>query len=133
MKNINWNNATPEQKVLWDEVSALIAFNTITPINFMGLIAGSEFIVYAATKLYIGLQIITNGTIPSTVYPSLTLYNELDQARMVLQNNCTYWNASTAAVNYSANSCVTNNVWFSRIVNTNILQFAFIGYRIEIV
>jgi len=117
MLNVNWRNATPAQLNVWNYVSNLIAWNTLTPIVFTGPIAGSEFLNYLATKLYICLEYKTNmtalGAAPAGI---ISLYNEADVLMMT-----SYW------FGYQ------QPTWFSRVTFTAVVftHFYFNGYRLE--
>ena len=58
-----------------------VAHNTILnmePLIYIGAVAGTELLTYAATKLYLAFELCVNGSIlqAAGVLPEFTLYNE---------------------------------------------------------
>jgi len=129
MNTLNWKNATPEQKNLWDNTRGLIAWNTITPMFYQGAIAGSEFLVYNAAKLYIALELeviyhiaLVGGA------GTLFLYDIANVVNYAARNSCGFWIG--AAENDIDNSVLLKNLFFSRITTVNYSYMKFNGYRL---
>lgn len=109
-----------------------ITFNptAIVPLFYEGAIAGSEFLTYAATKLYMCVHLAVNVTAPNVViYPSITFYNEANAIFSGLINAAIMYNAGTAVINYIPNSANKENFYFSRLTAANYSQLTFNGYR----
>ena len=114
MQTISWKNESPERKILWDYASALIAYSTITPLYFQGLIAGSEFLTYNAGKLYIALQLnVGFGGIPNATIFYFRRYNMADVSMSDITNSCTYWDTTAAAPKHVGNLIQLTNTWFN--------------------
>lgn len=126
--------ATSEQRLLWNYV--FLRWGERVPIAqlfFQGALAGSEFSVYSANKIYVAYQLgIRGGTAGGVQSAIALLYNELNVQFYVLADNTVYWDATAAAVRYMSNNTQNNNLWFSRIVLQNVSDISFIGYRLTI-
>jgi len=134
MNNINWKNASPEQKNFWDRNKGKIAWNTLTPFYFHGAIAASEFLVYAAAKYYIALEFSVFYLNASNVaLQNLTLYDEANAVQVLYTKNSIYWDATAAGAKYLNNPIFLKNVSFSRIATNLLLYMRFNGYRLTIV
>lgn len=136
-------NCTPEFKLLINWFYATfdnhsVANRTITnvePFYYQGVTGGSEFVTYAATKLYIVHNVIfstTAANIPNTTPNSITLYDAGNAINSLLHNYASYWNGTTNAVNYSHNNVVCNDIYFSRVTTGQYSYMIFNGYRITL-
>ena len=133
---------TPEQELLlehfynqFDNSSAAnkIIVN-VEPLFYNGLIAGTEFLVYAATKLYICYSCdLTNGSGAVAGVGSGVFYDELNNAYMYANHAIPVWNTTTAALNYKWILFNIKNIYFSRIAIGLIETINFIGYRITLI
>lgn len=135
MNSSDWKNATVEQKILWNHAKTKIAYTTITPIFYQGGVAGSEFVNFFASKLYIALEVVlSNDTavgagVPCGVY----LYNELDALASYNFNLSTYWDPTVTAVQKNvSNQLEIKNTYFSRLFVNNYAYIKFIGYRLNV-
>lgn len=108
----------------------------VEPLVFQNAIAGSEFLTYDATKLYIGLEfsLSESGGAVHTATPNIVLYNETNAAFYYYYDIIgAYWNGATAAVNYVRTNTLTHkNKYFSRMVVTYHTQLYFNGFRITL-
>ena len=119
MLNVNWRNASVAQLKVWDYVSNLIVWNTLTPIVYTGPIAGCEFLNYSATKLYLGLEYKTNMTATGTAPAGIvSFYNEANVLMLT---------------SYFSSVISSSAFWFSRVTFTAVVytHFFFNGYRLE--
>lgn len=134
-------NMTPEQKIFCSHFYA--TFNNrsaanrriinVEPIHYEGAIAGSEFLTYAATKLYLILQIdFDGGTGASVNVGRVQYYNAADAVFLQDGANVVAWNATTAAMNYIFQSVYRKNIWFSRFAVLTYGYTTIIGYRITL-
>jgi len=135
MRTSDWLNATPEQKNLWRIASALIAWNTITPIYYEGAVAGSEFVTYAATKLYICLDLVLNVNFSGATVnaASLATYDIANAQKSSSYLNFPVWDTTAAALKYNAPELLCQNIWFSRITVVTYIFMKFNGYRLTII
>jgi hypothetical protein len=135
MENIEWTNSTPEQRNFWNLCNGLIAWNQITPLYYDGLLAGSEFGIYIATKLYMAFELnLQFNSMPANATPGgVNLMNLVNVSKAILTNNHPVWNTTTAAVYYCNGEVSAVNVWFSRLTATNYQRLKFNGYRLDII
>jgi len=126
-------SATPVEKLLWQQARLLTGENAaIRQLYYEGTIVGSEFLTYSANKLYIcqELEASTNFVAATVNSGSITVYDPVNNACMMLQANYPVWNTTAAALYYNVNSLVANNFIFSRLVQLTYLFIKFIGYRL---
>lgn len=134
MNTRDWKNATPEQLNFWNLCNTKIAWNTITPLNYVGVVAASEFTVYDAAKLYLALILSCGhtGSADASTF-SINLYNEANAVHNYLINQVLSWDVTAAAFKFSGNSYEYHNIWFSRIVVSKYTWMRFNGYKLTIV
>lgn len=100
----------------------------VEPLYYQGVIAGTEFLTYAATKLYLCLFLFSSPSNGGAVQTAL--YNEANAVSSTTSDIIAYWNGA-AAVYYSNTSFLYNN-YFSRIVS-GYTYILFNGFRITLV
>ena len=106
----------------------------VEPLYFQGASAGTEFLTYAATKLYIALLIEANGqALGSIAGSSFSLYNEANAINSIYSNINAYWNGTTNAVNYNHQFVTVKNSYFSRVALITLNYIKFNGFRITLV
>ena len=118
MQSKLWRNATPEQHNLWRQASALIAWNTITPIFYQGTTFGTEFLVYDAAKLYIALEFMP---MYNAAIVSIDLYNIA---------NAVFSQILSGAIGTGLQEYNVKNCYFSRILPSAACYIKFNGYRL---
>ncbi len=123
-----------KESLLWFQVlPLLVGVQTVTPVFFQGVIAGSEFLTYSAKKLYICLSLLigTDFTLRATG-AAIRLYNEANAVSMALSNQS--WSYTGAAAQVMHNHFSVENVYFSRIDQsaTYYPYLTFIGYKVTI-
>lgn len=135
MKTLDWKNATPEQINFWKLASARLAFNTITPMYYQGAIGGSEFLTYAATKLYIALEVEFSSTHipPTSSTPLITLRDEGDAIDFYVASSDFEFKPTDSTLAYYLKAFQLKNVYFSRIETTLFTVMRFNGYKLTIV
>lgn len=127
MKTIDWKNATPEQINFWKRCEGLIAWTTITPLYYEGLVAGSEFLTYNAGKLYIALEMkAANRTVAASY---MWLFNMANVEVFTLVD-LKMTDTAGPVVQYATVSVCC--VYFSRIVVQTLDQIIFNGYRLNV-
>lgn len=127
-----FRGASPEFLNLWRHASALLAgVQTITPVFFMGAIAGTEYLTYDAKKLYIAFYVVASYN-SSTSFGIVNSYNEANAISAQATNNSAYWNATTAAVNSSSNKLELHNLYFSRLLFSGYTYLLFNGFKITV-
>lgn len=106
----------------------------VEPLFYQNAYAGSEFLSYAATKLYLCFHFHTNssGAGAGTTSQYTQLYDEANTARTSLSNSIAFYNTSTPAVNYFNNNVELKNFYFSRITSIGVSAIIFNGYRITL-
>lgn len=130
----NLKYASPETLLLWNYLRSTFAITAITPLYFQGAIAGSEFLTYAADKLYFCVNGKFNGSTagPVGAGATITLYNETNAISMYLQNTSMSWNTSTTAQQFTVNLLDVNSVYFSRLTNSQYTYMIFNGYSLTL-
>lgn len=105
----------------------------IEPLSYQGTIAGSEFLTYAITKLYLCLELqFTTETIGLSDL-TLTLYNENNVIFSILSNQFASRRlGGSPQTRMCGRYLYTKNFYFSRFVQANILYINFQGYRITL-
>jgi hypothetical protein len=105
----------------------------VEPLYFSGVIAGTEFLVYAATKLYICLNMLACYPGVPLVNPAYIItYDAVNATMLYLRENVTYWDTTAANVKYAPNDLVRKNLYFSRITAQSYERIIFNGYRITL-
>jgi hypothetical protein len=134
-------NMTPEQKILVQQFYAKFDIGggvanrkilNVEPLFYDGLIAGSEFLSYAATKMYLCFQMkfsVLQANILGGVIGSIVMYDETDSIDFTLSNASGFFNATERIF---INPICTINDDFSRIVSSNYTYMKFIGYRVTL-
>jgi hypothetical protein len=136
MNTQDWINATPEQINFWKQAQARLAgWNTITSLHYQGLIAGSNFLLYAATKLYIALELEFSIAPPATVLdiPSANLYDETNTVCYYIQSSGIVYDGGAPGLAWSNVNREYHNLFFSRIVVARYTYIRFNGYVLTVV
>jgi hypothetical protein len=131
MNSIDWKNATPEQINLWKKVtSLLVGVQTITPLYYQGVSAGSEFLTYDVKKLYLALDVSSHQYTLNIATNILVLYNEANAISLQGTNLTPVWDTTAALMKSGNNDVLERNVYFSRLTCATYLRFN--GYKITI-
>jgi hypothetical protein len=131
MNTISWKNQTAEAINLYNYITTLLAGPlTIVPLYFQGPIAGSEFLTYAANKLYLALEFEAGLGVIAAALQNILLYDNTNTANHTLCNSSIAWDSTAANMKYQGNSFAFRNYYFSRIVATSYSSLKFNGYRI---
>jgi len=127
-------NASAEQRISWNYIFLRFGAKIgISQFYFHEGIAGSEFLIYSANKLYLALDLTFYGSSGmNAVVGYVTLYNEANAIRSISQNSMLSWDATAAAFKYISNNVYDKNLCFSRIVATVYGGIKFCGYRLSI-
>jgi hypothetical protein len=103
-------------------------------LHYTGIIAGSEFLTYAATKLYICYNCqIFNSTPHGEVEGLVTFYNQANAVFLNTKNQQGYWEVVGAKDEFMINPLQINHFYFSRLAATIYDSFIFNGYRVTLV
>lgn len=133
MNTRDWEHATPEQRNLWSWIIANFPPASITPLYYIGAIAGSEFVTYNINKLYVATDLSFDGlTTVAFGGAYATLFDKTNNISFVCCNSAIVWNVTGAAINYLPNVIILRNVYFSRVTNSVALDIAFNGYRLQV-
>ena len=136
-------NMTPEQRILVSQfytkfdIGSGVAHKKILnvePLLYMGVIAGSEFLTYALTKMYLCLSLCFSHPEPETTDdPTVNLYDETNTLFFVLEHNSI---AYTGAVlvdhgqTFEFTNCYFSYLTVSATVPYKAMKF--IGYSITL-
>jgi len=117
----------------YDSPGANLHIANYEQLFYQGIIAGSEFLTYAATKLYLCFDFeVSYSTVASANHSVIYFYDEANVLSLYGQNNSICYEAVAAAIWYGKNNVNIKNFYFSRL---NVAQFnymKFIGYRITL-
>ena len=139
LNNLLRPTTTPERELLIENfytrfdngAAAHQRIINVEPIFYQGIIAGSEFLTYAATKLYLCYDVCFDGVAaPIAGYIYVNIYDEANAQNFNSIMQQVIWTG--AATNQSSNNMRLQNLYFSRIVISNIIDIKFIGYRITL-
>lgn len=132
---------TPEQKILAQQFYANFDNGTavnrrivnVVPLMYIGAQAGSEFLTYAATKLYLCLflEMAYNGAVANDPLIT-TLADQANNTSFSLTDQIGYYDAGAPSRRFYGNNINIKNIYFSRINATNYTYVSFIGYRITL-
>lgn len=102
----------------------------VEPLYYQGTIAATEFLVYAATKLYLCLEAgFGYASNPSIGSMGVNFYNPADIFTFSISNCAMAYNAGNDF--YNANTVIYKNFYFSRFVT--LYEFmTFNGFRITL-
>ena len=120
-----------ELRLLFAYLNATYTITAIENKVFQGAMAASEFLTYAATKLYLCKSIICgyNSSSLAVAGGYVSFNDAADAASLYLANISPVWNAGgTPAMNYAFNYIQAENFFFSRLVNSGYTNIRFIGY-----
>jgi len=105
----------------------------VEPLSFIGVIAGTEFLTYAANKLYLGFNLCVRYSGGASVNQALMyLYDETNSISQFLGSNSIVWDATAANVKFVGNPDPINNLYFSRVALVGYVVMTFNGYRITL-
>ena len=138
----NYSQLTAEQIILFNDFYSRFDnlpagggnrhIANVEPFSYVGVAAGSEFLNYAVTKMYLCLRICGNecdGDHATT--PQILTYNE-GNVQSGRHGSMSYVHAPAAADEWTPNNIEVNNLYFSRI-DVNIYTYIiFIGFRITL-
>lgn len=105
----------------------------IARLYYQGNIAGSEFLTYNATKLYLAVGLSHGIAVSGSGNPGFTIYNELNAIVYYSGIASVYYDPSIPGLRSSA---LSNShdvpLYFSRFVQVGIATMKFNGYRLTI-
>ena len=105
----------------------------VEPLFYQGVIAGTEFLTYAATKLYIPLSLKFNGGVQfSDTACFANLYNESNAISFIISNQNNWWQTNLNVNRYNCNDAKEENLYFSRFDVSVLTYVIFDGYRITL-
>lgn len=123
----------PEQITLMEYIETTFSPSAMVPLVFAGNIAGSEFLTYAATKLYLCFKITLFkpvGVVPVANLPVVSFHDETNTSVSNFQNNQVFHNVTAGADYGWTPHTEIKNLYFSRFLYTVYTQMFFIGYRL---
>lgn len=105
----------------------------VIPMYSQRTVVGSEFLTYAATKLYICLSLSAYYYFDATTTTHMQYYNENNVQMGILSKYTGYWrNLAVTAHRYIENNYTWKNFYFSRLLPNNATFIRFIGYKINL-
>lgn len=142
LQNLLRPNTTPEQELLLEHFysrfdngsAANKRIVNVEPLFYQGAIAGTEFLVYAATKMYIcyNIALSTSAGITITIDYG-EFYNESNIISLYLRNDHVFWDVAVNDVRYARQTLELSNFIFSRFVPSVINYISFVGYRVTLI
>lgn len=132
-RNLQVITVSPEQDNLWSRVCTFANILDIVPLYYTDAIAGSEFLTYAANKLYVALNLEVSYSLSSAVTnPALlTIYDQANAVCFYGVNTKPVWDTLVPEVKYCENNYLKTDFYFSRIAVTIFNYIHFNGYRID--
>lgn len=125
--------ACPATRNLCEWLDTQFNITAIDRLYYQGNIAGSEFLTYAATKLYLALGLSHSIGTSGVGNPGFTIYNELNVIVYYSGIASVYYDTSIPGVRSSTLSAPHDvPLYFSRVVAVGIAQMKFNGYRLTI-
>jgi hypothetical protein len=102
------------------------------PLFFQGLIAGSEFLTYAATKLYLCFSCVLgyNGAVSNDPLSNI-FNNEANAAFTQVIDQAAWYDTAGPSRRFYGNTIEATNYYFGCVV-TNYTYIKFIGYRVTL-
>ena len=130
----DWKNATPEKVNAWKKFIALLpGVQTITPIYYVGAIAGTEFLTYSTKKLYFAMDLEITQGLAALVDPGYSrFYDETNTISFYGSEVISVWNATAAAFYYITNPYKSKDIYFSRFFYSLYSTIKFNGYRLTV-
>lgn len=104
----------------------------VEPLFYQGAVAGSEFLTYAATKLYLCLSITAGSDGITAFEPQLYFYDFANALTSRFRNTSTVFDAVAAINEFQGNVFTLKNIYFSRLTAVSYITFSLIGYRITL-
>jgi len=126
-------NATPEQKILWQQIRMITGENaSIRQYYYFGGIAGHEVLTYSANRLFLAFELqFAGGSINNSITNiSVDLFNEANVLSFSTAETSGLWDATAAMRTQIAQNLFIPNCYFSRIINHNIGYMKLNGFKI---
>lgn len=127
-------SSPPEIRIAWDRMLLICGERiSISQIYFHGPVAGTEFLTYAAGKLYFIFDMTYASSLGavSVSVPVVTVYNEANVIVNYLVSGNAVWDATAAAMRFHAQTGRENNFYFSRIAVTIYTHIRIVGFKIS--
>ncbi len=125
-------SASPEQKIMWNNLFLRYGERlSLSPLYYIGIHAGSEFITYKVGTMYVAYSLVPSGTGAAGVTPTLvTLYDESNNVSNYINGQNALFDQTANVNEYAARYTNAENIVFSRAVVQNYTAIKFIGYRL---
>ena len=107
----------------------------VEPFWYMGTNVGSEFLTYAATKMYLCLEFVVAQTAaaPQANIPYVSFYDAANAAVFVIGKPGIYYDTVAGAPRYQPDPDYLYNFYFSRIAIAQYVYVLFNGFRITLI
>ena len=132
---------TPAQEILLNHFytffdngsAAKKRITNVQPLYYAGAIAGTEFLTYADTKMYICYNFFcSNITNHGEVEGNVSFYNEANTLSVGIKNQNAYWEADGRKDEFCMNPIELKDFYFSRFTVSIYTYMVFNGYRITL-
>lgn len=101
-------------------------------IFFQGAYAASEFLTYDVKKIYVVKSVVFGKPTQGTTIQQLSFYNEANAILGGFGDVKPVWNTTAAALNYINGLSEIKDLYFSRILATQIDYIKIIGYKLTL-
>ena len=125
-------NASPEQKILWQQVRLISGENAaVQQFYFEGTNLNAPFNTYVAGQIWLALKVeYSYNTFSSGIF-NVVFFDQDNVQTFAATNNSMAWNTTAAAFNFFANTIKRKNVFFGRAAaSLSPCYTSFIGYKI---
>lgn len=124
------NTSGTVEDMVWLYLQSILNIQVIEPLCYQGVCLASEFLTYAATKMYLAFDIdFSTNTGATGVNSAVAFYNYLNALEFYfITNNPTF----QAALAYNSPNANYKFLTFSRMGNATFLNMKFNGYRLTV-
>lgn len=127
-------SATPETKLLWQQIRLLTGENSaVQQYHYIGAIIGSEFMTYDANRFYLALNLkftYSRADSAITLGGNIQLHDQNNALSFSCSNNSSLWDTTAAQIKYVPITSALNNIPFSCIgARYGYDEMQFIGFK----
>lgn len=121
-----------EAQILWSHLNTTFTITAVVPLFYEGTIAGSEFLTYAATKLYLCLECTLGaGGGGGTTGERVDFYNAANAVFFLSRLLLPCFHTGTLVMWGIVSDVTIKNFYFSRLLSSGqYLYLLFKGYRL---
>lgn len=120
-----------DQSLLWNQVDSFANITNVQPLFFSGAIAGSEFLTYAVTKLYVCYSVfISLIDAENTLIPNIIFFDQANNPFINVQKSSLMYESVAADTYFSGQPIKMENFYFSRFDIIGYQSIIFRGFRL---